>query len=95
LVKVSTPDKGVWVYRYDAFNRRVEKRAVGGRAAVRFLWDGYVLAERWEEKRDGTAGRTVTWHISPSDYAPLAQETDDGFYPVLVDQVGMPKAVFT
>jgi RHS repeat-associated protein len=95
LVKVTTPDKGVWVYRYDAFNRRVEKRAVGGRAAVRFLWDGYVLAERWEEKRDGTTGRTVTWHTSPSDYAPLAQETDDGFYPILADQVGMPKAIFT
>jgi RHS repeat-associated protein len=95
LVKVSTPDRGVWIYRYDAFNRRVEKRPVGGQAAVRFLWDGYVLAERWEEKRDGTTGRAVTWHISPSDYAPLAQETDEGLYPILADQVGMPKAVFT
>jgi RHS repeat-associated protein len=95
LVKVHTPDRGVWIYRYDAFNRRVEKRPVGGQAAVRFLWDGYVLAERWEEKRDGTTGRAVTWHISPSDYAPLAQETDEGLYPILADQVGMPKAVFT
>ncbi|MGN6231376.1 MAG: RHS repeat-associated core domain-containing protein, partial [Trinickia sp.] len=49
----------------------------------------------WEEKRDGTTGRAVTWHISPSDYAPLAQETDEGLYPILADQVGMPKAVFT
>ncbi len=94
LIKVGTPDKGIWIYRYDAFNRRVEKRALGGRSAVRFLWDGYVLAERWEEKRDGTTGRAVTWHISSSDYTPLAQETDDGVYPILADQVGMPKAIF-
>ncbi|MFP6562280.1 DUF6531 domain-containing protein [Paraburkholderia sp. B3] len=94
LVKVVTPERGVWVYGYDAFNRRVEKRQVGGREAVKFLWDGPALAERWVEQRDGTTGEAVTWHIEPGSFAPLAQETDEGLYPVLTDQVGLPKAVF-
>lgn len=94
LVKVVTPERGVWTYRYDAFNRRVEKRQIGGREAVRFLWDGSTLAERWVEQRDGTTGETVTWHIEPGSFSPLAQETDDGLYPILADQVGLPKAVF-
>ncbi|MCX4160654.1 MULTISPECIES: DUF6531 domain-containing protein [Paraburkholderia] len=94
LVKVITPEQGAWVYRYDAFNRRVEKRQAGAREAVKFLWDGYVLAERWQEKRDGTTGQAVTWHIEQDSFTPLAQETDDGLYPVLTDQVGLPKVVF-
>ncbi len=93
LVKVHTPDKGTWVYRYDAFNRRVEKVNTGTGESVRFVWDGYALAERWGQKRDGTTGQVVTWHITP-DFVALAQETDDGIYPVLTDQIGLPKAVF-
>ncbi|QRR17565.1 hypothetical protein GJG85_22410 [Burkholderia sp. MS389] len=94
LVKVATPERGVWLYRYDAFNRRVEKRQLGGRETVKFLWDGATLAERWIEQRDGTTGQVVTWHIEPGGFSPLAQETDDGLYPILTDQVGLPKAVF-
>ncbi|MBB6593307.1 PAAR domain-containing protein, partial [Ralstonia solanacearum] len=90
LVKVHTPDKGTWVYRYDAFNRRVEKVNTGTGESVRFVWDGYALAERWGQKRDGTTGQVVTWHITP-DFVALAQETDDGIYPVLTDQIGLPK----
>jgi RHS repeat-associated protein len=94
LVKVVTPERGVWVYRYDALNRRVEKRQVGGREVVKFLWDGPTLAERWIETRDGTTGQVVTWHIEPGSFAPIAQETDDGLFPILTDQVGLPRAVF-
>ncbi|WP_080414958.1 RHS repeat-associated core domain-containing protein [Burkholderia ubonensis] len=94
LVKVVTPERGAWEYRYDAFNRRVEKRQIGGREVVKFLWDGPTLAERWVEQRDGTTGQVVTWHIEPGSFSPLAQETDDGLFPVLADQVGLPKAVF-
>ncbi|WP_310642566.1 DUF6531 domain-containing protein [Burkholderia cenocepacia] len=94
LVKVVTPERGVWAYRYDAFNRRIEKQQVGGRETVKFLWDGSTLAERWIEQRDGTTGQVVTWHIEPGSFSPLAQETDDGLYPILTDQVGLPKAVF-
>lgn len=94
LVKVVTPERGVWTYRYDAFNRRVEKRQAGAREAVKFLWDGYVLAERWIEKRDGTTGQAITWHIEHGSFTPLAQETDKGLYAVLTDQVGLPKALF-
>ena len=93
LVKVRTPERGIWTYRYDAFNRRVEKHVNGAREAVRFLWDGSRLAERWREK-DGTTGLAVTWHISPTDFAPLAQETDQGLYPVLADDTGLPQAMF-
>ncbi|MEW6344530.1 MAG: DUF6531 domain-containing protein [Paraburkholderia sp.] len=93
LVKVRTPEKQVWAYQYDAFSRRVEKKQVGARSAVRFLWDGHRLAEKWQEK-DGTTGFATTWHISPTDFAPLAQETDRGIYPVVSDQVGLPKALF-
>ncbi|RQU88677.1 hypothetical protein DF133_17760 [Burkholderia cenocepacia] len=94
LVKVATPERGVWLYRYDAFNRRVEKRQLGGRETVKFLWDGPTLAENWIEQRDGTTGQVVTWHIEPSSFSPLAQETKDGLYPILTDQIGLPKAVF-
>ncbi|WP_096721880.1 DUF6531 domain-containing protein [Paraburkholderia acidicola] len=94
LVKAVTPDRGVWVYRYDALNRRVEKRQVGAGESVKFLWDGPTLAERWIEKRDGTTGQVVTWHIEPGSFTPFAQETDKGLYPILADQAGLPKAVF-
>lgn len=94
LVKVVTPERGVWGYRYDAFNRRVAKQQVGGSETVRFLWDGQTLAERWVEQRDGTTGQVVTWHIEPGSFSPLAQEADDGLHPILTDQVGLPKAVF-
>ncbi|PEH84266.1 AHH domain-containing protein [Burkholderia gladioli] len=94
LVRVVTPERGVWAYRYDAFNRRVAKQRVGAPERVRFQWDGNLLAEHWTEQRDGTTGQVVTWHIEPGSFAPLAQETDAGLYPVLGDQVGLPCAVF-
>ncbi|MCA8061006.1 DUF6531 domain-containing protein [Burkholderia sp. AU38729] len=94
LIKVVTPKCGVWVYRYDAFNRRIEKQQIGARETVKFLWDGSMLAERWIEQRDGTTGQVVTWHIEPGSFSPLAQETNDGLYPILTDQVGCAKAVF-
>ncbi|AKM03221.1 RHS repeat-associated core domain-containing protein [Burkholderia pyrrocinia] len=94
LVKVVTPERGVWLYRYDAFNRRVAKQQIGGRETMRFLWDGSTMAERWVEQRDGTTGQVVTWHIEPGSFSPLAQETDEGLYAVLTDQVGLPTEVF-
>ncbi|WP_431227463.1 DUF6531 domain-containing protein [Burkholderia contaminans] len=94
LVKVVTPECGVWAYRYDAFNRRIEKHQVGGGEAVRFLWDGPTVAERWVEQKDGTTGQVVTWHIESGSFLPFAQETDEGLYPILTDQIGMPKAAF-
>ena len=94
LVKVRTPEKGAWIYRYDAFHRRVEKQEVGSRETTGFLWDGYTLAERWQQNRDGTTGQVVTWHISPEEMTSLAQETDNDVYPMLSDQVGLPKAMF-
>ncbi|MFX6330866.1 RHS repeat domain-containing protein, partial [Acinetobacter baumannii] len=48
LVEVHTPDNGTWTYRYDAFGRRIEKTHVDTGRAVRFVWDGYTLAERWD-----------------------------------------------
>ncbi|RQU68076.1 hypothetical protein DF141_28135 [Burkholderia cenocepacia] len=94
LVKVVTPERGVWSYGYDAFDRRIEKRHIGDRQATRFLWDGATLAEQWVEMRDGTTGQCVTWHIEPDTYLPLAQETDGGLYPIVTDQIGLPRAVF-
>ncbi|MDS0793060.1 RHS domain-containing protein [Burkholderia pseudomultivorans] len=44
--------------------------------------------------RDGTTGQCVTWHIEPGSYLPLAQETDGGLYPIVADQIGLPRAVF-
>ncbi|WP_175962278.1 DUF6531 domain-containing protein [Burkholderia pyrrocinia] len=94
IVKVVTPERGVWLYRYDAFNRRVEKQQIGSHETVKFLWDGPTLAERWIEQRDGTTGQVVTWHIEPGSFSPLAQETSDGLYSILTDQVGQATAVF-
>lgn len=93
LVKVHGPDQRVWRYRYDAFNRRVEKLNGATGESTCFVWDAFALAERWKQSRDGTTGQVVTWHIT-SECEPLAQETDSGLYPVMTDQVGMPKVIF-
>jgi len=94
LVKVRTPEKGLWTYQYDAFSRRVAKTNVDTREAVRFLWDGHAVSERWSEYRDGTTGKVVTWHIEPATLSPLAQETVDGVYPILSDAAGRGNCVF-
>ncbi|AQW31158.1 PAAR domain-containing protein [Ralstonia syzygii subsp. celebesensis] len=94
LVKVHTPDKGTWAYRYDAFNRRVEKVNTGTGESVRFVWDGYTLAEWWAQKRDGSKGTVTTWHFEPDSYTPLAQETDQQQYAVFCNPTGLPLEIY-
>ncbi|MCL1622136.1 GH-E family nuclease [Ralstonia pseudosolanacearum] len=94
LVKVHTPDKGTWAYRYDAFNRRVEKVNTGTGASVRFVWDGYTVAERWGQKRDGSTGTATTWHFEPDSHTPLAQETDAQHYAVFCNPTGLPLEIY-
>jgi RHS repeat-associated protein len=94
LVKVRTPEKGLWTYQYDAFSRRVGKTNTAGREAMRFLWDGYAVGERWYEYRDGTTGNVVTWHIEPGTLSPIGQETTKGVYAVFADMAGHGSCVF-
>ncbi|TXD81157.1 hypothetical protein FUT89_19800, partial [Ralstonia pseudosolanacearum] len=94
LVTVHTPDKGTWAYRYDAFNRRVEKVNTGTGASVRFVWDGYTVAERWGQKRDGSTGTATTWHFEPDSHTPLAQETDAQHYAVFCNPTGLPLEIY-
>ncbi len=93
-MKVHTPDKGSWAYRYDAFNRRVEKVNTGTGASVRFVWDGYTVAERWGQKRDGSTGTATTWHFEPDSHTPLAQETDAQHYAVFCNPTGLPLEIY-
>jgi RHS repeat-associated protein len=94
LVKVCTPEKDTWIYRYDAFNRRVVKVNRTTREAVRYLWDGDTLAERWQVQKDGASAGVTSWHIDALTFAPLAQQTKEGFYPAFCDASGLPQAVF-
>ena len=94
LIGVRTPTNETWTYRYDAFGRRVEKRHVETGRAVRFLWDGYTLAERWEHRPDCTAGAATTWHFEPESFMPLAQECGERQYAVFSAPTGLPLEMY-
>ena len=94
LVEVHTPDNGTWTYRYDAFGRRIEKTHVDTGRAVRFVWDGYTLAERWDRQPDGTDGVATTWHFEPESFTPPAQERDGAQYAVFSAPTGLPLEMY-
>jgi RHS repeat-associated protein len=75
LVRVDTPDRGSWVYRYDPIGRRTAKAPVdpdGGVRAVAYAWHGTELAEERADFADGSV-RTRTWDHAPGSGTPLAQ----------------------
>ena len=94
LVEVHTPANETWAYRYDAFGRRIEKMHVDSGRAVRFLWDGYTLAERWDRRPDGTEGAATTWHFDPDSFTPLAQECGEAQYAVFSAPTGLPLEMY-
>ncbi|MFH8488716.1 DUF6531 domain-containing protein [Streptomyces longisporoflavus] len=101
LVEVSQPDGARWRYTYDPLGRRLEKQQLTHDGAlvgaVRFSWDGTVLAEQTTD-----CGHTTTWDYDPDSYRPLAQsahdrskstsqrEDDRRFFAIVTDMVGTP-----
>jgi RHS repeat-associated protein len=101
LVAVTTPDGRRWRYRYDALGRRVGKQRLtaDGRAVAEqtdFVWDGAVLAERFN------GGHVTTWDYEPGTFRPIAQSEgalppgasqdliDRRFYAIVTDLIGTP-----
>jgi RHS repeat-associated protein len=78
LIRLTTPRRGTWTYRYDPLGRRIAKRRVDPADQDRvleeytFAWDGVRLAEQTHVEPDGTR-RTVTWDWSPGSWRALSQ----------------------
>ncbi|MFF8940871.1 RHS repeat-associated core domain-containing protein [Streptomyces sp. NPDC014864] len=108
LTEASTPDRGVWRYRYDVFGRRTAKwRVAGDGSAVDktlFTWDNTQLAEQ-VSVRDGVAD-TDTWDWEPGTHRAVSQLRTKGdeagagtldrqFYAIVTDLVGTPSELVT
>ncbi|MFF4549123.1 DUF6531 domain-containing protein [Streptomyces sp. NPDC001406] len=103
LTEASTPDRGVWRYRYDALGRRTGKWRVteDGSTAdeTLFTWDSTQLAEQ-RSVRDGVTD-TDTWDWEPGTHRAVSQLRTQGgeagagtldrqFYAIVTDLVGTP-----
>jgi RHS repeat-associated protein len=102
LSSVTNPVGERWHYRYDAFDRRIAKERLDSDGsvveAVRFAWDGTVLAEEHHTGR----GATTTYEWAADSGLPVAQTTrapgeglsqetvNERFFAVVTDLVGAP-----
>lgn len=87
LREVHCPDGSNWKYRYDALGRRISKR--GPEGATRYVWDGNVVMH---EQREGELAES--WVFDAQSFTPLCKVRAGELYPVLVDQLGTPQAVY-
>jgi RHS repeat-associated protein len=106
LTGVTTPDGSTWRYRYDPLGRRISKHRLDQAGATAqettFTWDGAVLAEESARAREPGLQHRTTWDYWPGTFTPLTQSesvspadgpqqvTDERFYAIIADQVGMP-----
>ncbi|NUS29464.1 MAG: hypothetical protein HOV92_35335, partial [Streptomyces sp.] len=103
LTEATTPDHGVWRYRYDVLGRRTSKARVHEDGSVTdetlFTWDAGNLAEQ-QTLRDGVA-EADTWDWEPGTHRAAAQvrsrwqtadptSADRQFYAIVTDLVGTP-----
>lgn len=80
LIKVITPDRGTWTYRYDPLGRRIAKQRLddtdsqAGRVIeyVEFTWDETRIAEQVSVRADGSRHAT-TWDWEPGTWQPATQ----------------------
>jgi RHS repeat-associated protein len=93
-------------FTYDAFGRRVRKDVLGptpnlmevldGRAApvsrrtVEFLWDGDVLCEERDSRKEAGTEKRVHVH-EPGTFVPMLQVERGEAFVVVNDHLGMPK----
>lgn len=96
LIGVETPEHGRWLYRYDALDRRVEKRRAKG-GGTRYLWDGEVVVEEMPVDGAGTPdpSQAVVWTYAPGSPVPLAKRQGDRVWYVVADQIGTPRELVT
>ncbi|MBB4481150.1 RHS repeat-associated core domain-containing protein [Rhizobium etli] len=100
LVEVKCPDGAVWVYCYDPFGRRIEKRQTqaGSRSAghgvgSRFLWDGNVVAAEFPISAGQSSQSAIWWHFEPESFVPLIREdaASGQLLHVISDHIGTPR----
>lgn len=96
LVAAETPEHGRWLYRYDAMDRRIEKRRADG-GGTRYLWDGDVVVEEVPLDHTGVAdpSRAVVWTYAPGSSVPLAKRQGERVWYVVADQIGTPRELVT
>lgn len=96
LAAAETPEDGRWLYRYDALDRRVEKRRAGG-GGFRYLWDGDVVVEEVPLDPAGAPdpSRAVIWTYAPGSPVPLAKRQGERVWYVVADQTGTPRELVT
>lgn len=84
LRKLCRPDGQEWVYKYDAFGRRMAKR--GPTSACEFLWDSDNIIQEIPER-----GHAVAWITKCNSFSPLAKVQDGLIYSIIADQLGTPR----
>ena len=96
LVGVETPEHGRWLYRYDALDRRIEKRRADG-GGTQYLWDGDVVVEEVPLDAAGAPdpSQAVVWVYEPDSPVPLAKRQGERVWYVVADQIGMPRELVT
>lgn len=101
LQQVTTPENGVWRYRYDPFGRRIGKTCIqpGSKryrqvTDVHYLWSGNLLSEEHRIYADGTE-QTVAYHYEQDSFRPIAQEVDGKLTYIVTDHLGTPKELLT
>jgi len=101
LRRVTTPDGGVWDYRYDPFGRRIAKSCiqVGSKhnrqaQKVSYLWAGNLLSEERRIYADGSE-QTVAYHYEQDSFVPIAQEVDGELSYIVTDHLGTPKELLS
>jgi RHS repeat-associated protein len=105
LYSVALPDGTKWHYQYDPVGRRIGKRHLSADGKLmeqtQFSWDGEVLAEQQDLRRD--SARVTTWNYRGDSAIPLTQASrivirveseknriDEEFYSVVTDVTGTP-----
>ena len=93
---VAYTDGQRWVYRYDAFDRRISKTSLDSDGQVvdqtLFSWDGDLLVE--QTRLAGKPPASITWEYMPGGHRPVSQISSIGleeqFYAVVSDLIGTP-----
>jgi YD repeat-containing protein len=96
LAAVSTPGGDRWLYRYDAFGRRIAKQRYGTTGALleetAFVWSGDLLVEQHHTESGGKV-TTTAWDYHPELADPIAQITDGTVHAVVAEVAGAPAEV--
>jgi RHS repeat-associated protein len=84
LRSFENPEGKIWEYAYDAFSRRIQKRASDG-DEYGFIWDEDVVL--YETQNDELI---TCWIFDPHSFAPLCKHEKREIYSVVTDHLGTP-----